>query len=91
MAALYSHVAERVDLGLNRLLKTNAELECAVLGWITVLRAIADLGLEEDRVPRLQVIQGYLDHGNLGVILLIFVTNRQPEKAGHIAHFLRIV
>jgi len=57
LGTLHSDVAERINLALNRLLKAYTELEHASHGFILLLAtSIVELGGDEDRMERLQVV-----------------------------------
>ena len=75
------HVAKRIHLTLNRFLQTKTELEHGILGRISILRVIAELGLDEDRMKRLQIVECDFYNTNFLIVLPIFVFDGYPEVA----------
>jgi len=75
------HVAKRIHLTLNRFLQTKTELEHRVLGRISILRVITELGLDEDRMERLEIVKCDFHDTNLLIVLPIFVFDAYPEVA----------
>ena len=95
MCPFDSHVAQRVDLRLNRFLEAETKLEDAILRRVSVLTlglsANVQLSLNKDWMVWLQIVESYLDDAELWIILPILVFDRDPKEATNVAYFLRIM
>ena len=95
MCPFDSHVAQRIDLRLNRFLEAETKLEDAILRRVSVLTlglsANVQLSLNKDWMVWLQIVKSYLDDAELWIILPILVFDRDPKEATNVAYFLRIM
>ena len=67
------NIAKRINLTLDRFLKTDIELEEALLRRITVLTLITKLSFDENWVVWFEIIERNFDNSNFRIILPIFI------------------